>query len=149
MLWFTPCYRARDVAHGGDAFLRLHGACDAFDRSLAPYLMRWIVPAACQVLSGDQPIDGFPRFRGKGLRTLDFGCEPLELSDVLDAPAGRAHENSNKSNGEHGGVAPAQPQRTVVGGDACAGGPGAPPCARGGRELLRGESHVRLLIAGG
>ena len=41
------------------------------------------------------------------------------------------------------------PQRTVVGGDACAGGPGAPPCARGGRELLRGESHVRLLIAGG
>ena len=77
------------------------------------------------------------------------GSEPLELSDVLDAPAGRTHENSNKSNGEHGGVAPVRQQRTVVGGDACAGGTGAPPCARGGRELLRGESHVRLLIAGG
>jgi len=37
----------RDVAHDGDAFLRLHGACDAFDRGLAPHLIRGIVPATC------------------------------------------------------------------------------------------------------
>ena len=80
--------------------------------------MRWIVPATCCALSGDQPIDGFPRFRGKGLRALDLGYETLELRDVLDIPAGRIDENSNKSNDERCGVTPVWQQRTVVGADA-------------------------------
>jgi hypothetical protein len=93
-------------------------------------------------LSGDQPIDGFPRFRGKDLRTLDLGHETLELRDVLDVPAGRTHENSNKSNDERCDIAPARQHRTVIRGNARTGGIGTPRCAR---DLLRDNSHVRLL----
>ena len=144
----TPLPR-RDVAHSRDAFLRLHRACDAFDRRLAPHLLRGIVPPTRYGLSGDQPIDRFPRFRGKGLRTVDLGHETLELGNVLDVPGGSTHENSDKSNDERCGVTPVWQQRTVVGADACTGGIGASRCARDGRDLLRGGSHVRILIAGG
>ena len=77
--------------------------------------MRWIVPATCCALPSDQPIDSFPRFRGKGLRALDLGYETLELRDVLDLAAGRTHENSNKSDDERCGVTPVWQQWTVVG----------------------------------
>jgi hypothetical protein len=111
--------------------------------------MRGIVPATCYALPGDQPIDGIPRFRGKGLCALDLGYETLELRDVLDIPAGRTHENGNKSNDERCGVTPVWQQRTVVAADSCTGGIEAPRCARKGRDLLSGGSHVRILVAGG
>ena len=137
----TPLPR-RDVAHSRDAFLRLHRACDAFDRRLAPHLLQGIVPPTRCGLSGDQPIDRFPRFRGKGLRTLDLGHETLELGDVLGVPAARAHENSNKPNGERCGIAPATQHRTVIGESSRTGEIGTPHCARDGWDLLRDNSHV-------
>jgi hypothetical protein len=144
LVFIAPSSR-RDVAHSRDAFLRLHRACDTFDRRLSPHPMRGIIPPTSYALSGDQPIDGFPRFLGKGLRTFDLGHETLELGNVLDVPAGRTHENSDKPNDEHCDTAPARQHRTVIDGNAHTGGIKAPRCARGGRDLFRDGSHVRLL----
>jgi hypothetical protein len=74
------------------------------------------------------------------LRTLDLGHETLELGDVLGVPAARAHENSNKPNGERSGIAPARQHWSVIGESSRTGG--TPRCARGGRDLLRDDSHV-------